>query len=56
MPIHRSQQRVNIDKRLLGDPGQQLAAPSQGDEMVAQHGLELSGMPEGELPQQRSQR
>ena len=41
-------------KRLRLDPGQRLAAPSQRDQVLAQHRLQLAGMTEAELPQQRA--
>ena len=37
-------------------PGQHIGAPGERDQVLAQHRLELTGMTEGELPQQRAQR
>jgi hypothetical protein len=37
VPVHRAQQRVDVDERLLLDPDQQLAALAQGAHVLAQH-------------------
>ena len=55
VPVDRAQQRVDVDERLLVDPGQQLGAFGQGDQVLAQHRFQLAGVPEAELPQQRPQ-
>jgi hypothetical protein len=51
--VHRAQERVDVDERLFVDPGQQLSTFCQRDQMLAQHRLQLAGVPEAELPQQR---
>ena len=37
VPVHRAQQRVDVDERLLADTGQHLATAGQGDQVLAQH-------------------
>jgi hypothetical protein len=56
VPVDRAQQRVDVDERLLLDPGQHLAALGQGAQVLAQHRFQLAGMPEAELAQQHPQR
>jgi hypothetical protein len=53
--VDRAQQRVDVDERLLLDPGQHLAALGQGDQVLAQHRFQLAGVPEAELAQQHPQ-
>ncbi len=56
MPVDRAQQRIDVDEHLLVGAGQQIDPPAQRHQMLAQHRLELAGVTEGELPQQRSDR
>jgi hypothetical protein len=56
VPVHRAQQRIDVDEHLLVDPDQQLGAFGQGAHVIAQHRLQLAGVPEAELPQQRPER
>jgi hypothetical protein len=56
VPVDRAQQRVDVDECLLLDPDQQLGARGQGAHVLAQHRLQLAGVPEAELAQQRAQR
>jgi hypothetical protein len=53
VPEHWAQQRVDVDEHLLVDPDQQLGAFGQGAQVLAQHRLQLAGVPEAELAQQR---
>jgi hypothetical protein len=50
--VDRAQQRVDVDERLLLDPGQQRGAFDQGAHVLAQHRFQLAGVAEAELPQQ----
>jgi hypothetical protein len=54
VPVDRAQQRIDVDEHLLIGPGQQLDTPTQCHQVLAQHRLQLAGMAEGELSQQRS--
>ena len=56
MPVDRAQQRVDVDEHLLIGAGQQIDPLTQRHQVLAQDRLELAGMTEGELPQQRSHR
>ena len=56
VPVDRAQQRVDVDEHPLIGTGQQIDPPAQRHQMLAQHRLELTGVTEGELPQQRSHR
>jgi hypothetical protein len=56
VPVDRAQQRVDVDEHLVFDSGQHRGTPDQGGQMFAQHRLQLAGVPEAELAQQRAQR
>jgi hypothetical protein len=56
VPVHRAQQRVDVDVGLGVDPVQHTGPLGQREQVPAQHDGELSGMPEGELAQQDPQR
>jgi hypothetical protein len=49
VPVDRAQQRVDVDERLLVDPGQHIGACGQGAQVLAQHRLQLAGVAEAEL-------
>ena len=54
--VHRAQQRINVKEDPLIGPGQQIDPPAKRHQMRPQYRLELTRMPEGELPQQGSDR
>jgi hypothetical protein len=54
--VHRTQQRIDIDVRLLADTRKDRGLLGQGDQVPAQHRRQLPGMPVGELPQEDPQR
>ena len=54
--VDRAQQRVDVDERALVGSGQQIYTLTQCAQMVTQDRFQLTGVPEGELPQQRSDR
>ena len=56
VPVDRAQQRIDVDEHLLVGAGQQIDPLAQRDQVLAQHRLQLAGVTEGELPQQRSDR
>jgi hypothetical protein len=55
VPVDRTQQRVDVDERLLVDPDQQLGVFGQGGQVFAEHRFQLAGVAEGELTQQCSE-
>ena len=56
MPIRAWPDRTWHCRILLIGAGQQIDPPAQRHQMLAQHRLQLAGMTEGELPQQRCDR
>jgi IS5 family transposase len=54
--VDRAQQRVDVEESTHVAAGQQANATTQSGQVVAQHRHRLAGMPETELPQQRSDR
>jgi hypothetical protein len=52
VPVHRAQQRVDVQKHPLVGARQQRGALRERDQMRASHRGELVGMPEAELAQQ----
>jgi hypothetical protein len=51
VPIHRTQQRVDVDERPHVGACQQIDPLGQGGQVLAQHRLQLPGVAERELPQ-----
>ncbi len=56
MPVHRTQQRVDIDEGALVDAGQHRGSLGQRDQQPTQHRPQLTDMAVGELPQEDPQR
>ena len=56
MAVDRAQQRVDVDKRPLLDPGQHRCPLSQRDQVPAQDRGQLPGVAEGELAQKNPER
>lgn len=54
MPVDRAQQRVDVDEHPLIGTDQQIDPLTQRTQMLTEYGVELAGIAEGELPQQRS--
>lgn len=49
VPIDRTQQRVDVDERALGESGQNLDTICEFNNVVTQHRFELSIVPKGQL-------
>jgi hypothetical protein len=56
MPVHRAQQRIDVDERLGFDPGQQLGPSGQVHQMRPSHRGHLRTVPVRELAQELPQR